>query len=451
MEEIRTQYDLPALSAFAVFPNGSVIFNVTGVRKEGDPTAATVGDAFHLGSNTKAMTATLLAIMISNGTFTWNTTLEQALPDMASSMDDAHRQTTLELLTAHRSGITGVIAEKDPELWSGLYNVTLSPVDGRRIVTKWALTPPPDVEPNTEYSYTNTNYMIVGHIMDRLGIAWEDLITSELWSPLEMNGCGFGNAPESSDTSVDNPWPHRPGNPEPTPLPPSNPSTENPPTLGPAGTVHCTMESYAKFLKLHADGVRGVGTDLLSASAFSILHTPLGGQSYTPGGWELEDREPFGGRYLWHTSSNTLNYALAIIPLDNSEGPATAALTNVGDADSGVYEALVDYYTGDLFLGYAFDAAIPTSSSSSTSSTVMSGASSASTRSTVIASSAASSTGPSGSPSIGGASVTSSAPASQSSSVATTTCPLYLEGIPMCSSLCVSAVLLVYTICVFVA
>jgi len=366
LEEIRTQYELPALGALAVFPNGSVISNVTGVRKEGDATAATIGDAFHLGSITKAMTATLLAMLINNGTFSWDTTLEEALPDLASIMNEGHRRTTLELLTAHRSGITGAIKEKDPDLWSDLYNSSLSPVNGRQIVTEWALGAAPDVQPNTEYSYTNTNYMIVGHIMDVLGVAWEDLITSALWSPLGMDGCGFGNAPESSDTSVDNPWPHRPGNLEPTPLSPSSPSTENPPTFGPAGTVHCTMDSYAKFLKLHGDGVRGVESDILPASAFTILHKPLDGQSYTPGGWRLRDREPLGGRYLWHTSTNTLNYALAIIPLDNSKAPATAALTNVGDADPGVYEALVDYYTGNLFLGYASDVAIPDSSSSTT-------------------------------------------------------------------------------------
>jgi len=450
LEEIRTQYGLPALGAFAVFANGSVISNVTGVRKEGDPTAATVSDAFHLGSNTKAMTATLLAIMINNGTFSWNSTLEQVLPDMAASMNDGHRQTTLELLTAHRSGITGAIAEKDPTLWSSLYNATLSPVDGRQIVTEWALTAPPDAEPDTEYSYTNTNYMIVGHIMDRLGIAWEDVIRLALWDPLQMDGCGFGNAPESSDTSVDSPWPHRPGNSGPVPLAPSNPSTENPPTLGPAGTVHCTMESYANFLKLHGDGARGVGSNLLPASAFFALHTPLAGQSYTPGGWELEDREPFGGRYLWHTGSNTVNYALAIIPLENSEEPATAALTNVGDADAGVYEALVDYYVGDLFLGYASDVAAPDPSSSTGSQTRTSSSPSTSSNITGFISSTVLTTSPNGPSSTNDPSPTSPASPSESSSAAIAADSHFPSRRSSLSAFCVSALLLVYILFVYI-
>lgn len=79
---------------------------VTGVRKQGDPTPVLITDQFHLGSITKAMTATLLAIMIQEaaGNLTWQTTLAEALPAI-SNMSEGHHSTTLEMLTSHRSGI----------------------------------------------------------------------------------------------------------------------------------------------------------------------------------------------------------------------------------------------------------------------------------------------------------------------------------------------------------
>ena len=61
LEPIATQYGLPALAALAADEHTILGEGVTGVRKLGDPTIATLDDVWHLGSDTKAMTATLIA------------------------------------------------------------------------------------------------------------------------------------------------------------------------------------------------------------------------------------------------------------------------------------------------------------------------------------------------------------------------------------------------------
>lgn len=48
---------------------------IAGVRKRGSAERITLDDRFHLGSCTKAMTATLVAMLVEEGRLNWTTTL----------------------------------------------------------------------------------------------------------------------------------------------------------------------------------------------------------------------------------------------------------------------------------------------------------------------------------------------------------------------------------------
>jgi D-alanyl-D-alanine carboxypeptidase len=340
------------------------------------------------------MTATLLAILIENGNLTWTTNLSEALPNMGNSMSAGHRNTTLAMLAAHRSGITGEINVKNRTLWTQLYDPQLQRVDGRQLVIQSVVVTPPDLSPNTTYSYSNTNYMILGHIIYQRGIVWEQLIHKKLWAPLGMTGCGFGTPPESSLTAIENPWPHYFLGSIPIPVTPDALS-DNPPTLGPAGTVHCSMPSYSKFLALHLDGLKGKDTVVLKASSFETLHTPYPGQNYTSGGWATSSDDRFGGSFLWHTGSNTLNYALAV--LAPSRDDAFAGLTNVGglEADNGTSEAAIGFFDGSLDLSAGSQTkgtTAVTNAATSTSQNITTGAANSAITSSTTASAAITST-----------------------------------------------------------
>ena len=74
-EAIRKKHDLPAL-AVVVVKDGQICDRAAvGVRKWGDPTPVTTNDAFHIGSCTKSMTATLTAILLDEGKLRWDTTI----------------------------------------------------------------------------------------------------------------------------------------------------------------------------------------------------------------------------------------------------------------------------------------------------------------------------------------------------------------------------------------
>src|SRR5262245_34666781 len=82
LEDIRVRFALPALGAAIVTTDGLAGSWATGVRRNGSDERVTVDDRWHLGSCTKAMTATLIALLVERGDLAWDKTLPQLLPEL---------------------------------------------------------------------------------------------------------------------------------------------------------------------------------------------------------------------------------------------------------------------------------------------------------------------------------------------------------------------------------
>src|SRR5258705_10183619 len=76
-----------------------------GVRKRGTAERITLDDRFHLGSCTKAMTATLVAMLVEEGKVNWTTTLGELFADTVKPMHPAWEKVTLRQVLAHRAGL----------------------------------------------------------------------------------------------------------------------------------------------------------------------------------------------------------------------------------------------------------------------------------------------------------------------------------------------------------
>jgi CubicO group peptidase (beta-lactamase class C family) len=106
VEKIRAEHHLPALG-LAVWQHGELAASaVVGERKQGDAAhPATFADRWHLGSDTKAMTATLVGIYVERGALHWDDTLAKLFPDR--KLDPGYRAVTLDQLLQHRGGAPG--------------------------------------------------------------------------------------------------------------------------------------------------------------------------------------------------------------------------------------------------------------------------------------------------------------------------------------------------------
>lgn len=325
LETIRAAHDVPALTAALASPDGVLEIGAAGTRHRDTDVPVTVDDQWHLGSCTKAMTATLIAFAVEDGLLAWDTTLAEALPDV--TIDEAYRDVPIEWLLAHRAGTWSTFEGHEAEL-SGLSDA--DPLDVQRAqFTAIVLGEPPELAPGTAYAYSNAGYMIAGAILERVyGQAWEALIAERLFEPLGMTSCGFG-APGTT-AALDQPWGH--AGDAMTPVPPDDPFSDNTPALGPAGTVHCALADWAKFGALHL----GAHDELLSAASLARLHTaPFPEDGYALG-WALGS-DPLVGDYVAHDGSNTLWLAvIMLLPADdrvllvaaNAATDATAVAVN---------------------------------------------------------------------------------------------------------------------------
>lgn len=89
------RYDLPALAAAAVQDGNIIAAGAVGTRRVGTDIPVTLNDRFHLGSDTKAMTALLAAMLVEEGKLHWDSTLADVFPELAAAMNPGLRRVTL--------------------------------------------------------------------------------------------------------------------------------------------------------------------------------------------------------------------------------------------------------------------------------------------------------------------------------------------------------------------
>ncbi|KAK2734704.1 hypothetical protein FQN57_001474 [Myotisia sp. PD_48] len=369
LEKIRNEHKVPGLAAAIIRDKGTQKA-VVGYRKLGDRTRVRITDKFHIGSNTKAMTGTLIALLIDQGHFNWTSTLPEVLPDEFQYMVEDYRNTTVGMLGSHHSGISEDL-RLDTELVEKLYDPSLTPREGRKMIMERILKKPLSGTPG-QYVYDNINYILLGTIIENFmsgNRSWEEIAEQELFRPLGM-GCGFGPPPESTLTSIDNPWGHLVQNLTVPPTPVGGESVpmirrDNPPALGPAGTVHCDIKSHSKFIKMHLDAYKGKPIPLkISQETFKYLHTPYpstGPTKYTYGGWVYLDGSttPWSkGPLILHDGSNIVFYALSgLAPKLGNGGIGFISLTNIGNsvkdgtkpADEAAFAAVEAMAEGRIF------------------------------------------------------------------------------------------------------
>ncbi|RZJ85712.1 MAG: class A beta-lactamase-related serine hydrolase [Brevundimonas sp.] len=323
LDAVFAEHAPVALGAAIIGREGVTWSGVRGVRQAGGGDPVSIRDRWHLGSNTKAMTAALYARLVEQGRARWDAPLNELFPDLV--IDAGWEGCTIETFLHHCAGLADATAMGLPWLMTARADPRSLP-DQRTALAAAFLNAPPAGTPGN-FAYANGNYVIVGAAIERItGGSWEDAMTAEVFTPLGMASAGFGPPTANADGGA-NAWAHTgagrqavaPG-----------PAADNPAALGPAGTVHATLEDYARFLAVFM----GEGAGWLTPESVARLSTPVETPppAYAAGWIVLPTRAWAQGRPLVHEGSNTMWHVVAAVA--PKAGKAAVTVVNEGLANA---------------------------------------------------------------------------------------------------------------------
>ena len=320
LAKARDQHKLPGIAAVVQIGGKLEAEVAMGLRANGHPERVTTNDRWHIGSDTKAMTATLIARLVEYGKLRFEDTLADAFPEMSSSMAPAYRAVTITQLLSHTAGLPPLTDDKElPPFYAAINGITALPAQ-RAAVSRAYLAMPPASKVG-EFAYSNLGFIIAGAIAEaRTGKSWEDLVREQIFAPLGIVNAGFG-AP-GTPGKVEQPQGHNEGR----PLNPGSADADNPPAIGPAGTVHIALKDWLLFAQDQLEGVYGRGK-LLKPESYRKLHTPVSGVYALGWGTKLSpDGTP---TIITHSGSN--GYWLADVKIMPKKRMIFLIAMNAGD------------------------------------------------------------------------------------------------------------------------
>jgi CubicO group peptidase (beta-lactamase class C family) len=323
LKKARARHDVPALAAGAVRGQEPSLVAVVGTRKRGTEASATEDDQWHLGSNTKPMTALLIALLVDLGLLDWDTPLEQIFPEHAGKWSADLKKITPAHLLTHTSGLPST----GPLFWFLIGIKHGSPVEDRASLVNSLRTVKLGGKPGEKYEYSNLGYVLLGAIIDKRGkAAWEQQLDKRVFQPLGIKHWGLG--PAAQKDPVIQPWPHNAdGKPA-----VAGGVMDNPEVLNSAGRVRISVADYNRFLEQTLKLARGEKGLLKPATAKKLFTNPYPVSPHSLSAWGGFRKQPDAkGLILSHDGSNTFNYCTAAVRPDDNL--AFCVLTNQGGPD----------------------------------------------------------------------------------------------------------------------
>lgn len=211
---------------------------------------------FKIASISKLYVAVAVAKLLKEGRLSLNRTVAEYFPELAGRIENADR-ITLRMMVQHRSGIPDFT--RTPSYWEG---PTLANSDNLDLV----LDKPADFAPDESYGYSNTNYLLIGEILDKtLGYSHHQYIKEEILIPLKLNNTySLLSEVDDKDAVMSG---YYVGYDE---------DMKNNNFINPAGSMVATAEDVGIFLRALNDGsVFNEGEQEIYSSIYTYEHTGL--------------------------------------------------------------------------------------------------------------------------------------------------------------------------------
>jgi D-alanyl-D-alanine carboxypeptidase len=176
-------YGLDGIIVYVDQPGKAPEFYGAGWKNKGTQVPADPHALFKIGSIHKLYIATAVAKLVNNGSLSLDETLADYLPELVGRIEYAD-QITLRMMVQHRSGVPNFTDDEKFD-W-------FTPQTDEDKNLELVLDKPADFKPDTRYSYSNTNYLLIGRILDKvLGYSHHQYIYNEILAPLGLTNTYF--------------------------------------------------------------------------------------------------------------------------------------------------------------------------------------------------------------------------------------------------------------------
>ncbi len=345
LDQATQRYHLPGI-AMGVIEDGKVIYRGTrGELVAGE--AASINDEtlFKIASNTKAMTAAVLARLVQAGKLRWDDPVTRHLPQFRMQDPWVTRNMQVRDLLIHNSGLG--LGAGDLMLWPEPNNFDRSDIIAGLAHLK------PTGSFRSDYAYDNLLYVVAGEVAAAAGgKPYAQLVREEIFQPLGMQRCQVGAwSPEAVGNIAQ---PHqREGNRN-VPAERDSAQVDDFPSMA-AGGVRCSLNDMLRWMQVLLDPAQAPGwLDAAQRQALWTAHMPMpisqrlrdwdNTHFYAYGyGWRLSDMD--GQWKVAHTGTLSGMYSsLALLP-DHKTGVVLLINGEGEDARTALMQAALKHYT----------------------------------------------------------------------------------------------------------
>jgi len=264
-EAIRKDYKLPALAIAYQKIGEKPSAAVAGLRSSQNNSGPVEDDDRLLVCQIgQSMTATMIAHLIDEQKFGWNTTLAQALPEIP--MLDVYKSITIEQLLRHKAELPQIDRFSQDQLKAMIAKAKNATALRKAYVTALlSMEPAPLAEGQTVS--TNSEYVIVGYIAEAvIHQSFDSLMQRHVFNPMKMSTALISPVGSMGQVGGNNEVvPHVLGDFGYAPY--VMPVTDIDSIMAPAGAgVSCSISDLLKFAVFHLKGIQGDAQILSPAS-----------------------------------------------------------------------------------------------------------------------------------------------------------------------------------------
>jgi CubicO group peptidase (beta-lactamase class C family) len=253
-----TEWKIPGL-AIAIVKDGEVVYmKGFGVTSIGGTDSVNENTLFMIGANTKAFTATTLAILQEEKFVSLDDKVQKWMPEFKLKNSFASKEISITDLLSHRTGF---------ETFQDNFTFWKSNLTRKEIIHKMALMDAP-YGLRTQWGYSNAAYVAAGELIPRItGKSWEETVKTKILVPLKMNRTLMLSEEFKKDSNIA--LPHTLVNDRVTTIPVID--IDN---LAPAGSMSSSVKDMAVWLQVQLDNGTIDGEKVIPDKAIFAIRKP---------------------------------------------------------------------------------------------------------------------------------------------------------------------------------